>query len=114
MKWKCFEIDADPIYQGQLISNERNFWESVQNGTPPVAVEVKAPVEAIRKVDMTGNNEWANHADIWLKNQGYAKSFDASVKAIKELVEADAVEAFGHGIKASRSKSGSITIRKEK
>jgi hypothetical protein len=114
MKWKCFEIDADPIYQGQLISNERNFWESVQNGTPPVAVAVKAPVEPIRKIDMTGNNEWANHADIWIKNQGYAKSFDASVKAIKELVEADAVEAFGHGIKASRSKSGSITIRKEK
>jgi len=114
MKWKLFEIDADPIYQGQMIAAERNFWECVQNGNPPVAVEMKAPVEAIRKVDMTGSNEWANHADVWLKNQGYAKAFDASVKAIKELVEADVMEAFGHGIKASRSKSGSITIRKEK
>ena len=114
MKWKLFEVDADPIYQGQMIAAERNFWECVKNGTPPVAVAIKAPIEAVRKVDMTGNNEWANHADIWIKNQGYAKSFDASVKAIKELVEADAVEAFGHGIKAFRSKSGSITIRKEK
>lgn len=114
MKWKLFEVDADPIYQGQMIAAERNFWECVKNGTPPVVVQVKAPVEAIRKVDMTGNNSWANNAAIWSTNLTYAKSFEASVKAIKELVEPDVQEAFGHGIKASRSKSGAITIRKEK
>ena len=114
MKWKLFEVDADPIYQGQLIAAERNFWECVKSGAQPVIIHVKPPVEAIRKIDMTGNNEWANHADVWLKNQGYAKTFDASVKAIKELVEPDVMEAFGHGIKAARSKSGAITIRKEK
>jgi len=100
MKWKCFEIDADPYLPGpDDSSHERKFWECVQNGTQPVAIEIKAPIEAVRKIDMTGNNEWANHADIWIKNQGYAKTFDASVKAIKELVEADVAEAFGHGIK---------------
>ena len=114
MKWKVFEVDADPIYQGQLIAAERNFWDCVKSGAQPVIITVKAPIEAVRKIDMTGHNEWANHADIWIKNQGYAKTFEASVKAIKELVEADVQEAYGHGIKASRSKSGAITIKKEK
>jgi len=114
MKWKLFEIDADPIYQGQMIAAERNFWECVQNGTPPVAVEIKAPVEAIRKVDMTGHNSWADAAGDWHMHYGPAKAFEAATKRIKELVEPDVQEAFGHGIKASRSKSGSITIRKEK
>lgn len=113
-KHTVFEVDADPIYQGQLIATERNFWECVQNGTPPVAVKIDAPIEAVRRVDMTGNNEWANHAHVWISNQGYAKTFEASVKAIKELIELDVQEAFGHGIKASRSKSGAISIRKEK
>jgi hypothetical protein len=114
MKWKLFEVDADPIYQGQMIAAERNFWESVQNGTPPVAVEIKATIEAIRKVDMTGHNSWADAAGDWHMHYGPAKAFEAATKRIKELVEADVQEAYGHGIKASRSKSGSITIRKEK
>lgn len=113
-KYKYWEIEADPIYQAMLAETARKFMECVKSGEPPVIQKISVPVEATKKIDMTGSNEWANHADIWLKNHGYAKAFDASAKAIKELVEADAVEAFGHGIKATRAKTGAITIRKEK
>jgi predicted phage-related endonuclease len=113
-KWQCFEIEADSDYQEKLIEAERDFWDCVQTGRAPVVINVPVPVEAVRKVDFTGNNEWASHADTWLKNKGYAKAFDESVKAIKSLIDADVQLAFGHGIKASRSKSGAITIRAEK
>ena len=113
-KWKVFEVDADPIYQDQLIAAERHFWECVQSGEEPIAVHVPAPIEAVRKVDMTGHNSWADAAGDWHMHYGPAKAFDAATKRIKELVEPDVQEAFGHGIKASRSKTGAITIRKEK
>jgi predicted phage-related endonuclease len=114
LKWEVYEIEADPLYQAQLIAAERHFWFCVETGEAPVAVNVPAPVEAVKRVDMTGNNAWADSADKWLKTKGYAKTFDTATKALKELVEADVVEASGHGITASRSKAGAITIRETK
>ena len=36
--------------------------------TPPVDMPViPAPVDATKLYDMTGNNEWANNAGIWLE-----------------------------------------------
>lgn len=113
-KWKVFEVDADPIYQDQLIAAERHFWECVQSGEEPVAVHIPAPIEAVRKVDMSLNNAWADAAGDWHQNYAPAKAFEAAAKRIKELIEPDVQEASGHGIKASRSKTGAITIRKEK
>lgn len=114
LKWAVYEILAEPIYQAQLVEAERRFWECVQSGEPPVAVEIKTPVEAIRKVDMSGSNSWATHANIWVSNKGYAKAFTDASAELKKLVEDDVVEAYGAGIRAKRSKSGSITISQDK
>lgn len=114
LKWKYYEIDADPIYQLQLVEAERKFWECVQTGEPPVAVHIPAPVEAVRKVDMSQSNSWATNADIWLKNRDYAKDFDKAAKELKALVEADVVEAYGAGIRAKRNKAGSVSITEDK
>lgn len=112
--WKQFLVHADPLYQAQLIDEERRFWNCVETGEPPVAAHIAPPVEPVRVVDMGASNEWAVHAHLWLSNHGYHKAFEVAAKSIKELVPADAVEAFGHGVKASRSKSGSVTIRESK
>lgn len=114
LKHVVFEVEADPLSQAQLLAAERAFWACVETGTPPAVINVPAPVEAIRRVDMTGNNGWADAADKWLSTKAHAKTFETAVKAIKELVEADVVEAIGHGITASRSKAGAITIRETK
>ncbi len=111
LDWHVFEVEADPIYQAQMIEAEKHFWECVQSGTPPVAVEVHVPVEAVRVVDMTGSNEWGVHAHLWLQNKPFAKAFDVAAKSLKDMVEADVSEAHGHGIVISRSKTGSLTIR---
>jgi predicted phage-related endonuclease len=113
-KWVMFEILAEPIYQAQLIEAERKFWDCVQTGEPPVAVHIPAPVEAVRTVDMSSSNSWAANASLWLRNRGYAKVFTQAAADLKELIEADVVEAHGAGIRAKRSKSGSITISEDK
>lgn len=113
-RWSLICVDADPIYQALLIETEREFWECVQRDTPPPVAHIEAPVEAVRKVDMTGHNEWASHAYTWVANRGYAKSFNDAASELKKLVEPDVVEAFGAGIIASRSKNGAITIRESK
>lgn len=114
LKWAVYEIVAEPIYQAQLVEAERRFWECVQSGEPPVVVEVKAPVQAIRKVDMGSSNSWAEYASQWLRNRGHAKVFTDASAELKKLVEDDVVEAYGAGIRAKRSKSGSITITEDK
>ena len=112
---EIFEIEADPIFQSQLADVTRKFMECVKNRTPPVVFSnVHVPVEPIHRVDMSASNEWGNSANIWISNQGYAKSFDEAAKTLKSLTPADAVEAYGAGLRVMRSKSGSLSIRKDK
>lgn len=113
-KWVAQDVKLDPIYANQLIETERAFWDCVKDGQLPAAIHVPAPIEPIKRVDFTGNNEWGNHAGIWLSNRGYAREFEASVKALKALVEPDVIEAFGSGIKISRSKAGALSIKEMK
>lgn len=113
-KWVVYEIDAEPIYQSRLVEAERRFWDCVQSGEPPVAVQIKAPVEAIRKVDMSGSNSWATNAATWVSNKSAAKAFTDASAELKKLVADDVVEAYGAGIRAKRNKSGSITISEDK
>lgn len=114
LKWECYEVEADPLYQAQLIAAERAFWACVETGDPPCVINVPVPVEAIRVVEFEGNNQWAVHAHLWTSNKGYAKAFDTAAKSLKEMVPEDAKEAFGHGVRITRSAAGSLTIREEK
>lgn len=112
--WFYVEVPRDDEYIAELMEREAAFWGCVQMDMPPTEY---APVEAPdinpeKIVDMAGNNEWAALADDWLTNQGASKVFAASVKGLKELVEADAAKAHGHGIQAIRNKRG-ITIKGE-
>jgi hypothetical protein len=40
--------------------------------------------------------------------------YDRSVAAIKQLVEPDVIEAFGHGITLKRDKRGTLRMKGEK
>jgi hypothetical protein len=112
-KYEMFEIAADWLYQIELLAAEQRFWDCVQSGTEPVAVEPPPPPRPIgtREVCLEGNNAWAAAADDWLKHRDAAKAHSAACTSIKSLIEEDACRAFGHGIEAKRSKSGAITIR---
>ena len=112
-KFEVFEIAADWLYQSELLAAEAHFWDCVQTGREPVAVDAPPPPRPIgtREVCLEGNNSWASAAFDWLKHKDAAKLHSTACAAIKTLVEEDVSRAFGHGIEAKRSKSGAITIR---
>ncbi|MEY4932681.1 MAG: hypothetical protein RLZZ403_1001 [Pseudomonadota bacterium] len=113
-KHEVFDVQRDHDYAATLIEIEAAFWRCVRTGTPPIAIEVKAPVTPVRTVDMTGSNAWAAAAADWVANKGPAKTFEDAAKALRALVEDDVQVAHGHGLVAKRSKSNSILISAEK
>ena len=112
-KWVEIGINADPLYQYLLLTAERKFWRCVQSGEPPRPFGVEAPrprIEAVRSVDMTGSNAWAEFAGIYFRTRLPFLEHEAAKSELKKLVPEDAREAIGHGLRARRSKSGAISF----
>ncbi len=105
-------VELDRDYASELLQRAQAFMECVYSMTPPVALPAVAPpVKAEKTYEMQGNNEWASNAVTWIKTRQDAKDFAACEKALKAIVPADAVQCFGYGIKISRNKAGSLSIR---
>ncbi len=112
-KFEVFHVEADWLYQSDLLEAEIKFWDCVSTGSEPVAAIAPPTPRAvgIRQVNLAGNNAWAAAAADWLETKQPAKLHASACTAIKGLVEDDVALAFGHGIEARRSKSGAVTIR---
>jgi len=64
------KVPADPLYQHLIVTAERKFWRCVESGEPPALFGVEPPkprVEAVRIVDMTSSNAWAEFAAVFLR-----------------------------------------------
>jgi predicted phage-related endonuclease len=112
-KWVEMTIPADPLYQHLLLTAERKFWRCVQSGDPPRLFGVEPPrprLEAVRIVDMSGSNAWAEFAGLYRTTRTAAQEHDRAKTELKALVPEDAREASGHGLRAKRSKSGAISF----
>ena len=67
-KWVEMTIPADSLYQHLLITAEKKFWRCVETGEPPRVFLVDPPkprIEAVRVVDMSTSNSWAEFAGIY-------------------------------------------------
>ncbi len=112
-KWVEITIPADPLYQHLLLTAERKFWRCVENGEPPNLFGTEPPrprLEAVRSVDMSGSNAWAELANLYRITRPAAAEHDRAKAELKVLVPEDAREASGHGVRARRSKSGAISF----
>lgn len=109
------EVPYDEFFAIEYIAKAKEFWGYVErNEEPPGSGEALAaptPPAIMRRVDMTGSNEWADAAVVWLDNRKQAKLFDVAATSIKKMIEPDVCEAKGHGIVASRNKAGSLSIK---
>jgi hypothetical protein len=59
---------ADPLYQHLIVTAERKFWRCVESGEPPRLFGVEPPklrIEAVRIVDMSASNSWAEFAGLF-------------------------------------------------
>jgi len=112
-KWVEIAIPADPLYQHLLITAEKKFWRCVQTGEPPRLFGVEPPrprIEAVRIVDMSTSNSWAELAGVYCRTRSAFLEHEKAKAELKGLMPEDAKEAFGHGIRAKRSKSGAISF----
>jgi hypothetical protein len=92
---------------------ERIFWRCVQTGEPPQvfgAEPPKAKVAALRVLDMSTSNAWAEYAGIFCRTRAAYLDHETAKAELKALVPEDAREAFGHGIRAKRSKAGAVSF----
>jgi predicted phage-related endonuclease len=112
-KWVEITIPADPLYQHLLLTAERKFWRCMETGEPPRLFGVEPPrprIEAVRTVDMSGSNAWAEFANLYRVTRAAAVEHDRAKSELKALVPEDVKEASGYGLRAKRSKSGAISF----
>jgi predicted phage-related endonuclease len=112
-KWVEILAHADPLYQHLIVTAERKFWRCVESGEQPQLFGVEPPkprLEAVRIVDMTASNAWAEFAAIFTRTRAAHLEHEQAKTGLKTLVPEDAKEAIGHGIRAKRSKSGAINF----
>ncbi|HEV8293116.1 MAG TPA: YqaJ viral recombinase family protein [Tepidisphaeraceae bacterium] len=112
-KWVEMTIPADPLYQHVLLTAEKKFWRCVETGETPHLFGVEPPrprLEAVRIVDMSGSNAWAEFAAVFCRTRSAHQEHEGAKAELKKIVPEDAKEATGHGLRARRSKSGAISF----
>jgi predicted phage-related endonuclease len=112
-KWVEIAAHADPLYQHLMVTAERKFWRCVENGQQPQLFGVDPPkprIEALRIVDMTSSNAWAEFSVTFSRTRSAHLEHEQAKAELKGLMPEDAKEAVGHGIRAKRSKSGAVSF----
>lgn len=112
-KWVEITVPMDPLYLSVLVSAEKKFWRCVQSGEPPHLINAEPPrprVEAVRIVDMSSSNSWAEFAAIFCSTRNAFLEHERAKTELKALIPEDAKEAIGHGVRAKRSKAGAVSF----
>src|SRR5256884_3319298 len=112
-KWVEIAIPLDPLYLSVLVSAEKKFWRCVQSGEVPHLIMAEPPrprIDAIRIVDMSSSNSWAEFAALFRNTRDAFLDHERAKGELKALMPEDAREAIGHGVKAKRSKSGAVSF----
>src|ERR1700751_3090094 len=112
-KWVEIAIPMDPLYLTILVSAEKKFWRCVQSGEVPhltIAEPPRPRIEAIRIVDMSASNSWAECAALFRNTREAFLDHERAKSELKALMPEDAKEAMGHGVRGKRSKSGAVSF----
>ena len=70
----------------------------------------KIRIEAVRIVDMSSSNAWAEFATQFRDTRSAFLKHETAKAELKGLMPEDAKEAVGHGVRARRSKSGAVSF----
>ena len=112
-KWVEIKIPANSLYQHLLLTAEKKFWRCVESGERPRVFGVEPPrarIEAVRIVDMSSSNAWAEFSSVFRRTHGAHLEHENAKAELKGLMPEDVKEAIGHGIRARRSKSGAVSF----
>src|SRR5215469_12830578 len=112
-KWVEIALAADSLYQHLLFTAEKKFWRCVESGEPPRLFGIETPpprIEAVRVVDMSSSNAWAEFAAQFRETRAAFLKHENAKAELKSLMPEDAKAAVGHGVRARRSKSGTVSF----
>jgi len=112
-KWVEIAIPMDPLYLSVLVSAEKKFWRCVQWGEVPHLIMAEPPrprIEAIRIVDMSSSNSWAEFAAVFRNTRQAFLEHERAKKELKAMMPEEAREAIGHGVRGRRSQAGAISF----
>ena len=87
-KWVEITTHADPLYQHLIVTAERKFWRCVESGEPPRLFGVEPPkprIEAVRIVDMSASNSWAEFAGLFRNTRQAFLDHERSKAELKAL-----------------------------
>ena len=102
-----------PLSASEIVTAERKFWRCVESGEQPQLFAVEPPkprLKAVRIVDMTASNAWAEFAAIFTRTRAAHLEHEQAKAELKRLMPEDAKEAIGHNVRAKRSKSGAVSL----
>jgi predicted phage-related endonuclease len=88
-KWVEIAAHADPLYQHLIVTAERKFWRCVESGEQPQLFGVEPPkprLEAIRIVDMSASNAWAEFATIFTRTREAHLEHEQAKAELKGLI----------------------------
>src|SRR5258708_239156 len=105
-KWVEITIPMDPLYLSVLGSAEKKFWRCVQSGEVPHLINAEPPrprIEAIRVVDMSSSNSWAEFAALFRNPRSAFLDHERAKSELTALMPEDAKETIAHAVKAKRS-----------
>ena len=113
-KWVEIKLGADPLYQHLIVTAERKFWRCVESGEPPSLFGVEPPkprIEAVRIVDMSSSNAWAEFAAVFSRTRSAHLEHEQAKAELKSLVPEDAQQAIGQASEPSaRNRAPSVSI----
>jgi predicted phage-related endonuclease len=112
-KWVEVVVPMDPLYLSVLVAAEKKFWRCVQSGEVPHLINAEPPrprIAAIRIVDMSSSNSWAEFAALFRNTRDAFLDHERAKTELKALMPEDAKEAIGHGVRGKRSKTGAVSF----
>jgi putative phage-type endonuclease len=112
-KWVEITVPMDPLYLSILVSAEKKFWRCVKSGESPHLIMADSPrarIDAIRIVDMSTSNSWAEFSTLLRNTRTAFLEHERAKTELKALMPEDAKEAIGHGVRAKRSRSGAVSF----
>ena len=112
-KWVEITVPADCLCQHLLLTAEKKFWRCVESGELPRLFGIEPPrarIEAVRVIDMSASNSWAEFAGVFLRTREAYAEHERAKAELKALLPEDAREGIGHGIRARRSKAGAVSF----
>ncbi len=111
LPWSFSEEGAAEKYMAQV---QHNMWVThLRTSVLSIITgggKSRPRIEAIRIVDMSASNSWAEFAALFRNTRSAFLDHERAKSELKVLMPEDAREAIGHGVKAKRSKSGAVSF----